>query len=287
MKKGLIYYCLIASLLFHLLAVFLIRFEQAEKHKEKEPIAVDLVGPLKQSPVTKLPEHPKLAAIPPSAQRQGVPTPAPAPKPRAVIPALPMPEPLPLPKAPSQQGPSARPGPVLPPPSPEQVPSPVQPGGGGGATAQKASPPAPSAPQGAPKRLKLPTAADLERYASTGLEKGEEKDKKSDAEITLDTDDLKFTSYLQGLKNRIEMAWKYPETARRDGLQGQLVMRFSIMKSGKLDEVELIKSSGYPLLDNAAKQALVDANPFNPLPDNWKKDRFTITGTFVYRLYGE
>ena len=128
---------------------------------------------------------------------------------------------------------------------------------------------------------------DLERYASTGMEgHQEEKSKKSDSDITLDTDDLMFTSYLQGLKNRIELVWKYPETARRDGLQGQLVMRFSILKSGKLDEVELIKSSGYPLLDDAAKQALIDASPFNPLPDSWKKDRFTITGMFVYRLNG-
>jgi len=113
-----------------------------------------------------------------------------------------------------------------------------------------------------------------------------EKTSRDDETVTLDTDDLLYTSYLQGLRRRIELIWQYPEAARRDGIQGSLVMKFSIAKSGKLADVEMIKSSGYPMLDEAARKALIDASPFNPLPDNWKKDYFTITGTFMYRLYG-
>jgi len=107
-----------------------------------------------------------------------------------------------------------------------------------------------------------------------------------DQGITLNTEDLMYTSYLQGLKRRIELVWKYPETARTAGQQGELVMTFTIAKSGKVESVELLKSSGYTALDKAAQQAILDASPFNPLPDAWKKDNFTITGTFVYRLYG-
>ncbi len=63
-------------------------------------------------------------------------------------------------------------------------------------------------------------------------------------------------------------------------------MKFTILKSGKVADVEVLKSSGYPMLDDAAKKALFDASPFNPLPDSWKKEAFTITGNFVYRLVG-
>lgn len=31
---------------------------------------------------------------------------------------------------------------------------------------------------------------------------------------------------------------------------------------------------------------ITNASPFNPLPDSRKKESFTITGTFVYWLYG-
>lgn len=133
-----------------------------------------------------------------------------------------------------------------------------------------------------PPSFARPTQEDIKRYAK--VDKGIEKSK--EGEVTLDTDDLMYTSYLHSLKDRVEGSWKYPEIARRDGLQGNLIMKFSITKSGNVDDIEIIKSSGYPMLDDAAKQALLDASPFNPLPGNWKKDRFTITGTFIYRLYG-
>ncbi|MGA2191806.1 MAG: energy transducer TonB, partial [Nitrospirota bacterium] len=150
-------------------------------------------------------------------------------------------------------------------------------------------PSAPSSPspgsngvEGTPRRLIRPSEEDLERYAK--LDKETEKSKADS--ITLDTEDLMSTAYMHSLKTRIEMIWKYPETARRDGLEGNLVMQFTIAKSGKISGIELLKSSGYPMLDEAAKQALLDASPYNPLPQSWKKDSFTITGTFIYTLYG-
>ena len=131
-----------------------------------------------------------------------------------------------------------------------------------------------------PPTFARPTQEDLMRYAK--VDKDIEKSK--EGEITLDKDDLEYTSYLHSFKKRVETIWRYPETARREGIQGNLVMRFSIIKSGKVEDIDIIKSSGYPMLDDAARQALLDASPFNPLPGNWKKERFTITGTFMYRL---
>ena len=135
----------------------------------------------------------------------------------------------------------------------------------------------------APRSLKLPTTKDLEQYAKVDEDVKRTKDPKA---ITLDTEDLEYTSYMNGMKRRIETIWEYPEAARRDGIQGDLLMRFTIAKSGKVGDVEVLKSSGYPMLDDAAKKALLDASPFNPLPNNWKRDAFTITGNFVYSLVG-
>jgi len=278
MKKGFLYYCLVISLIVHLAVVFFVRIEQAQK-KEKEPVVIDLLGQPVPGPVTKLPEGAKKSMNPMVAPREkGRDIVAKAAPMRPSVPFFPMPE--------------SRPAAPPPPPAPPQAALPQGQGSdtqrfpANPAPTQKAAPQASSGSTGSPERPKRivgPSTDDLMRYAKIDRETEKSKD---DQTITLDTDDLMYTSYLQAMKKRIELIWKYPETARRDGLQGNLVMRFSINKSGRVDSIVVVKSSGYPELDEAARQALMDANPFNPLPDNWKKEYFTITGTFVYRLYG-
>jgi len=284
MKKGLFFYCVIASLVLHSLLVLLFKLEQAEK-KEKAPIAIDLIVQPVSGPKTVIPEQksqPRVRPNPATPSRPRISssgpmfplTPAPAPTRRAASPPLPqlaVPlQGLAFPQAPAQ-GPSG-------PRAANVAPSYGTPG--------RSAPTGPSAPASpgiseSPRRLVRPTQDDLSRYADVDREVERAKDKDA---ITLDTDDLRYTTYINGLKGRIEGIWKYPESARRDGLQGSLVIKFVIGRSGRLEEVDIIKSSGYPLLDEAAKKALLDAQPFNPLPDNWKKDSFSITGTFVYRL---
>ena len=276
MKKGFLYYSIVASLVLHFLLVLIVRLETPENKKEKEPIAIDIIGPLNRGEATRLPTPPKQA-------RTGTITPKPsehareAQSVRPSFPAIPIPA-----TAPSEMAKAQPASPPAPAPSAQGLPMP-------GATKAPAAPsarsnqhPAAHGQEGSEKLVR-PTLEDLRRYAKLD-DRDLEKSKKN--EITLDDEDLKYASYLQGLKNRIELIWKYPETARRDGLQGDLVMKFSIAKSGRVENIELVKSSGYPMLDDAAKQALHDASPFNPLPDQWHQDYFTITGTFVYRLIG-
>jgi len=266
MKNGIIYYCVIVSLILHLLFVVFVKTEPVEDKKEKEPIAVDLIGVPKWAPTTNIPA-PK-GPLPPPQQPPAAVAKASG---RSAMPAVPS-IPIPAAQMPSSppRGPEGMPGPAT---TPVERARPAQP-----------TPPARQAQEGGqPGRILRPTVKDLERYAKVDSESL--KDAKEDT-ITLDTDDLMYTSYLQGMKKRIELIWKYPETARRDGLQGTLVIKFAIGKSGRVEGIEVLKSSGYPMLDDAAKQALLDASPFNPLPDSWKKDYFTITGTFIYRLYG-
>ncbi len=318
MKKGLIYYFVLASVLFHLLVLLGLRHIPWQKarflKKDKEPIAIDIVGPLKKGKETAIPRFPEkppergpsvvqaepkkvrpkeplmTARVLPQRPAPPSPPPAPAVKPR----------PVPAPEQKSATAPT-RPEPPTPAPKPPEAPSksgtaaPAKPEAGvlsavqphartpvqSGATG--AERPAQTGTNEAPRRLVQPTVEDLMRYAKVDKDV---KRVKPEQGITLDTNDLMYTSYLRGLKRRIEMVWRYPDTAQRDGLQGELVMRFSIAKSGKVESIELLKSSGYPLLDNAAEKALADASPFNPLPDSWNKERFVITGTFIYRLYG-
>jgi protein TonB len=78
----------------------------------------------------------------------------------------------------------------------------------------------------------------------------------------------------------------YPPEAAADGLYGDLVLKFTIKKNGRLGAVELVRTSGHKNLDDAAIRALKDGAPFWPLPEEWGMEAYTIVGHFVYTLYG-
>jgi TonB family protein len=86
------------------------------------------------------------------------------------------------------------------------------------------------------------------------------------------------------LKERIELMWKYPSKMARRGVEGDTRVKFTIKKNGRLIDVQVIETSGYEDLDEAVIQALKDAEPYAPLPNDWEKDGLTITGNFVYSI---
>lgn len=109
---------------------------------------------------------------------------------------------------------------------------------------------------------------------------------KPESGITFDIKGFKYYGYMQRLKEKIEGIWRYPSDAAEKGIYGDLYIRFTIKKDGKLGAVELIRTSGHKILDDAAIKALKDAEPYWPLPEEWGRDGFTITGHFVYSIYG-
>ncbi|HAM53138.1 MAG TPA: energy transducer TonB [Nitrospiraceae bacterium] len=109
---------------------------------------------------------------------------------------------------------------------------------------------------------------------------------KKDNTITFDTDEFKYRTYMLRLKEKIESVWQYPPEAAMAGIYGDLTIRFTIKKNGMLGDIELLRTSGHKNLDDAAREALKAAQPYWPLPNEWGKDNLTITGHFVYSLYG-
>ena len=110
--------------------------------------------------------------------------------------------------------------------------------------------------------------------------------KKKDDSITFDTSDYRYAGYMRKLKEKIESIWVYPPEAQARGLYGDLKIRFTIKKDGKLGAVELERTSGYKMLDDAAIKALKDGEPYWPIPEEWGMDSYTILGHFVYTMYG-
>jgi len=103
-----------------------------------------------------------------------------------------------------------------------------------------------------------------------------------DDSLTLDTDEFKFMSYNRWLKIKIESVLKYPELAAISGYQGTLYIKFDILKDGSLGSVEVLKSSGFKILDDEAVRAIKAAAPFQPLPDKWGMQRYSIRAAVIF-----
>jgi protein TonB len=74
----------------------------------------------------------------------------------------------------------------------------------------------------------------------------------------------------------------YPSEARRLGLHGDLLLTVGINHDGSIHSIDVIRSSGQPLLDRAAEQIVRLAAPFPPLPATAKVDELYITRTWQF-----
>jgi protein TonB len=64
---------------------------------------------------------------------------------------------------------------------------------------------------------------------------------------------------LAEIRRRIQAALEYPPIARWQDLQGDALVRFEIGAEGRAQGVQVVRSSGEPLLDAAAVRAVLAA----------------------------
>lgn len=105
------------------------------------------------------------------------------------------------------------------------------------------------------------------------------------AEISLDTTKSKYISYFKHIKDKLYLVWRYPLEAKSMGIQGTAHILFVIDKTGELNEVRLLGSSGSHILDNEALRAIRAASPFGPFPQDWREKELRIKARFIYRLF--
>jgi periplasmic protein TonB len=100
------------------------------------------------------------------------------------------------------------------------------------------------------------------------------------------TQEYRFATYVEAWRQKVERVGNlnYPEAAKEQKLYGQLRMTVSIKADGSIESVEINQSSGYPILDNAAKRIVELAAPYSPFPDDIKRDTdiLSITRTWTF-----
>ena len=94
---------------------------------------------------------------------------------------------------------------------------------------------------------------------------------------------VKWTTKVEQIGNR-----NFPEAAIRQGIVGKLRLLTVLRPNGTIHSVEILQSSGYPILDNAALQIVHLSAPFAPFPPEIRKttDQLEIIRTWHFELTG-
>ncbi|MBI5695747.1 MAG: TonB family protein [Nitrospirae bacterium] len=270
-ENALLYLLVFTSLLLHLVAVLVIPAERFEAKKGKEPIEVDLFDKVRLGAENKFPAPEDRAKIASRPAAPAVPERlAKAPSFRPSVPSIPLPV-----------GPPARGGSPAPPlipgwqtgtkdgtsaPSVRSVPTlPAE---------SPADKPAGAEQKEKPRKLKLPTLKDIERYAKT--ESFEIRPGGKD-EVTLDTRSLQVFSYCEQIFKRYFLrAAKNPDVMNIKLFYSNTRIKLTILNSGRLEKIEVLKSSGDPALDETLKDAFIKAAPYNAFPKSWDFPKFIL-----------
>lgn len=104
--------------------------------------------------------------------------------------------------------------------------------------------------------------------------------------ISANTAEYEFASYMRGWVSRVERIGNlnYPDEARHRNLVGQLLMTVAVRRDGSVERIDIIRSSGYPVLDEAALRIVRLGEPYPPLPDTDEKiEILHITRTWEFQ----
>jgi TonB family protein len=213
-------------------------------------------------------------ARPPAPARPSPPareTPAPpreerrvAAPPRPLAPSVPT-TPEPAPRA--AEGPARAPEPAAE-PSPPAAPTPqtapgVEPSRPAPAPAERqlaAVPPRPTPPSASDVRAALRRGSGGQGQGRGGIE-GDP--------VPLDSSDERYSEYLEQVRRRIKEKWGFPcvRTSRGcDHYTTSLDVHFGILKDGRVQFVDVVKTSDHSIYDEYAVNAIRLAQPFPPVP---------------------
>lgn len=86
-----------------------------------------------------------------------------------------------------------------------------------------------------------------------------------------------FSGYMTTLQGKIQKNWNPPECLERDG---HALVKFSIARNGAVYSSQIVESSGDPVFDESAMEAIRKASPFANFPANTSRGSITIKYSF-------
>ncbi|WP_376695002.1 energy transducer TonB [Wenzhouxiangella sp. EGI_FJ10305] len=104
--------------------------------------------------------------------------------------------------------------------------------------------------------------------------------------VSANTREHLYAGYMRSWVSKVERVGNlnYPERARRQKLDGALVLSVDVFEDGSIGRIRVLRSSGHDVLDEAAVRIVRLSAPFAPLPEEIRRevDVLTITRTWQF-----
>jgi protein TonB len=68
------------------------------------------------------------------------------------------------------------------------------------------------------------------------------------------------------IRDKIMQGIVYPDRARRMGWEGMVTVSFTVLENGSIDDVKVVNSSGFPILDENARNTIAKTNLKRKVP---------------------
>ena len=218
-------------------------------------VLVFVVVPMLSAGEEEFPDYVAVQIIPAQMLGSSTPTP-PAPRPEPVQEAPPEPEPEPEPAPPVEEEPVEE----APPPPRPVVPDPE---------VKRPVAPAPAPKKVTAREPSAPGALSQREGSATGSQLGTSN---FGAKVGFDNPDFTYDYYVDRMLARIREYWVRPSV----GGSVEAMIRFRILKDGKVVDVGIQTSSGNSTFDMAAMRAVQSASPLPPLPQTFKHDSLGV-----------
>jgi len=78
------------------------------------------------------------------------------------------------------------------------------------------------------------------------------------------------------MQRKIELVFTVPSLRPDHGAIGVPIVGFTVRRNGELAETVLLRSSGYPAVDQALLRAVKRAAPYHPFPEDMPDQEISI-----------
>jgi len=150
----------------------------------------------------------------------------------------------------------------------------------------QAAPPAPEQPTMDASQLNQQAREMAQLQARISQQWDEYQKRPKRAFVGANVREYAFARYVEDWVTKVERVGNvnYPEAARRQGIYGSLKLTVSIYADGRLEAVEVDRSSGSKVLDAAAVKIVELATPYAAFPEDMRKktDILSITRTWTF-----
>jgi periplasmic protein TonB len=90
------------------------------------------------------------------------------------------------------------------------------------------------------------------------------------------------SNYPGQVASRLRRSLRYPREAQRQGIRGEVHVRFTVNSGGGVGGISIARSSGSPVLDQAAIATVQRAAPFPAIPAAAGRNSWPFTVPLVF-----